>query len=253
MYKLGLKLWSTNKNYIKSALELYEKKLFDYIELFSVPDSYDEYIHYWKNLDIPFIIHAPHSAVGLNFAKKEMHNKNIELAKQAQKYADSLNAKYIIFHPGVEGNINNVIFHLKEINDSRALIENMPFYTIDGRPVCIGYSPEEIKRVLQETKVNFCFDLAHAIHAANGKNLDKFNYLKEFSNLNPKICHISDGSFDGILDAHKNLGQGTFDFEKIVKFIPNDILLSIETKKNFTDSLCDFEQDILFLSKKGIK
>lgn len=252
MYKFGLKLWSTNKNYVKPALELYEKNIYDYIELFSVTNSYDAYIDYWKNLEIPFIIHAPHSAVGLNLAKKKMFKQNMSLAQEAQKYADSLNAKYIIFHPGIEGNINNVIFHLKEINDSRVLIENMPFYTIDGRPVCIGFSPDEIKEVLKQSNVNFCFDLAHAIHAANGKNLDKLNYLKEFSNLKPKVCHISDGYFDGILDTHKNLGQGTFDFEEIVKFIPNDILLSIETKKNFNDSLRDFERDILFLRKMGL-
>ena len=40
MYKLGLKLWSINTDvYYEEAKKLYEKKLFDYIELYVVPNS----------------------------------------------------------------------------------------------------------------------------------------------------------------------------------------------------------------------
>ena len=76
MFKIGLKLWSTNKNYVDEARRLYDAGVFDYIELFSVPDSYSEFINTWKSLDIPYVIHGPHYTTGLNFADKKCFEKN---------------------------------------------------------------------------------------------------------------------------------------------------------------------------------
>ena len=64
--KLGLKIWSRNGNYVQPAVDLYEKGMFDYIELFAVPGS-ASYIEKWENLDIPFVLHAPHSQKRLLF------------------------------------------------------------------------------------------------------------------------------------------------------------------------------------------
>ena len=56
MYKFGLKLWSINKNYIDTAKKLYDENIYDYIELYAIPSSFDEYAHIWKSLNIPYII-----------------------------------------------------------------------------------------------------------------------------------------------------------------------------------------------------
>ncbi len=254
MYKIGLKLWSTNKNYIQPAIELYEKKVYDYIELFVVPDSYDEYISLWKKLDIPFIIHAPHSFVGLNMAKKEMLSENLRLAKQAQRFADDLNAKFIIFHPGIDGDIKQTVYQLNRVDDPRILIENKPYYTIDKKLVCNGYSPEDIEFVIKNTGVDntsagFCFDIGHAIYSANAQGIDWYNYLLRFKKLKPKIYHLTDGDISGVVDQHEHLGVGSFDFKKIVDLFQKDSYITVETKKDYKYSLNDFEKDVLFLKK----
>ena len=69
--KLGLKLWSINTDfYLKEAVKLYEKGIYDYIELYVVPESLDT-LSEWKKLKIPFIIHHSHFAQGFNLAKAE--------------------------------------------------------------------------------------------------------------------------------------------------------------------------------------
>ena len=60
MHKLGLKLWSINTDYYyDEAIRLYNDGIFDYIELYVVPNS-TETIDKWKKINIPFSLHAPH-------------------------------------------------------------------------------------------------------------------------------------------------------------------------------------------------
>ncbi|MCK4650916.1 sugar phosphate isomerase/epimerase [Candidatus Babeliales bacterium] len=249
MFKYGLKLWSTNKNYIKDAISLYENNFYDYIELFSVPDSFKNNISLWKNLKIPYVIHAPHSAVGLNFAKKESFKKNLKLAYEAKRFADELNSDIIIFHPGIDGDINQTVFQLNKIFDERIVVENKPYFGLVDDLVCVGNSPEQINFIMEKTGVGFCLDIGHAIYSANAQKVEPFSYLKEFVKLSPKIFHLCDGDFNGIYDQHKHFGKGNFNFEKIFKILPENAYISVETEKSFKDSLNDFEEDIIYLIK----
>lgn len=253
MRKLGLKLWSTNDKYIDYAVRLYEEKFYDYIELFAVPDSYKEFIGLWKNLKIPYVLHAPHFSCGLNFAKREAFKNNLKLVDETLKFADTLNVQIIIFHPGIGGDIKETAFQLKQIKDSRIVLENKPYYVLNGDLICNGNSPEEIKYVLQEAGVGFCFDIGHAICSANAKKIEPFEYLKRFSILNPSLYHLSDGDWNGVWDEHRHFGAGSYDFEKIFGLIPQNCLISVETKKDFDNSLKDFEKDIEFLRNLMVK
>ncbi|MFH1644461.1 MAG: TIM barrel protein, partial [bacterium] len=202
-----------------------------------------------KNLEIPFIIHAAHSAKGLNLAKKEFLNNNLKLAQEAFKFADDLKAETVIFHPGIEGDIKETVRQLKKIKDPRIIVENKPYYGIYDNVICNGNSPEEIKFVIDETGIGFCLDLGHAIYSANAQKIDPFFYIEEFLKLKPKMFHISDGDMNGVYDEHKNIGKGSFDLRQILNLIPNDSMISVETNKNYEDSLKDFEQDIANLKK----
>ena len=66
MINLGLKLGSKDTQYADDILRYYAEGVFQYIELFAISDTYRETISYWKQFKIPFGIHAPHSAAGLN-------------------------------------------------------------------------------------------------------------------------------------------------------------------------------------------
>jgi len=247
MYKIGLKLWSTNQNYIKEAIHLFEKGVYQYIELFAVPGSYEKFINLWKSLNIPYVIHAPHSYVGLNPAKKEKRNENLKLINETMRFANDLNVEIIIFHPGVNGEIKETAYQLGQIKDPRIVVENKPFLGLNDE-ICNGSTLEEIKFVIDKAKVGFCFDIGHAINSANYQKIEHFKYLNEFNKLQPKIYHLTDGDFNGVYDEHKHLGKGSYDIKRIVvEILPTDCLITVETNKNFKDSLRDFEEDAYFL------
>jgi len=248
--ELGLKLFSINENYVKEAVKLFEQKVYDFIELYVVPDSFESCINLWKPLNIPFIIHAPHFRNGVNLAKKEGFEQNIKFAKEAQEFADELNAEYIIFHPGITGNIEETARQLNIINDSRILIENKPYFTVLGdENICNGNSPEEIKFILENAKTGFCLDIGHCFCSANAQKIKPFDYLKQFLELNPKMFHLVDNDFSSVMDKHLHFGDGNFDIKKILNCLPDTAKITLETYKDSKENLDDFIKDIEFIKK----
>ncbi len=228
-------------------------KIFMTIELYAIPSSFDEYAHLWKLLNIPYIIHAPHFMHGINFSSEEKLKDNIKLAYEALKYADYLNADKVIFHSGIKGDYKETARQIKMINDERILIENKPYRvavetgTLSLNDVCVGYNPEQIRYIIQESGAGLCLDIGHGICAANSLHIDYVSFLKEFISLNPYMFHISDGQINGTQDKHYNIGKGTFDFNMLFSLIPENAVISVETEKSSKDNLDDFVCDIKFL------
>ncbi len=253
MYKFGLKLWSINKNYIDIAKKLYDENIYDYIELYAIPSSFDEYAKMWKSLNIPYIIHAPHFMHGLNFSYKDKLDDNIKLSYEALKYADYLHADKVIFHSGIKGDYKETAYQIKLIHDERILIENKPYHvaiesnSLSLNDVCVGYSPEQIKYIMQESGAGLCLDIGHGICAANSLNINYISFLKEFIDLKPYMFHISDGNINGTIDKHYNIGKGSFDFNKLFSIIPENAIISVETEKTSQDNLDDFVHDMELL------
>ncbi|EKE02079.1 MAG: AP endonuclease [uncultured bacterium] len=243
----GLKLWSINENYVEQAKKLYDNGVYDYIELYSVPNSYNRFAKIWKSLEIPYIIHAPHFMSGLKLSKREFFENNMILAEEAKRYADLLNAKFIIFHPGIDGDIDESIHQLNKIDDNRILVENKPYYAVKEKLVCNGNSPEEIKHIMENTGVGFCLDIGHAICAANTRKIEPMNYIKDFLKLNPNMYHLTDGQYESEKDRHDHFGKGNYDIKSILGIIPEPATITIETYKDYQDSLDDFKEDIMFL------
>lgn len=250
MKKYGLKLWSINKNYINAAKNLYEQGIYDYIELYAVPESFNEYACLWKELNIPYIIHAPHFLNGINFSNYEQEKENLRLAYDALKYADFLNAEKIIFHPGIKGDYKESARQIKLINDKRILIENKPknvaveTNTLSLSDICVGYNIQEIRYIMEESGAGFCLDIGHATCAANSMGIDYKYQLEDFIKLNPYMYHISDGEISSSIDKHYHIGSGSYDFKTIFSLIPDDAIISVETEKNSKDNLDDFIDDV---------
>ena len=247
----GLKLWSINNNYISEAIRLYQEGYYQYIELYAVQKTYDKCIDLWVHLrdknNIPFVIHAPHSLGGMNLSQGEFLSTNLTLANEAKQFADTLRADTIIFHPGVGGNKEETVFQLNKINDRRILIENKPYYAIGKKEICIGYSPEDIEYIMRNANVGFCFDIVHAICAANAINEPYMNYLKRFLALEPSMFHLVDCELNSLEDNHLNPGKGSIDIPVIIKLIPAGKRITIETDKSSNNDLKDFEADVLYL------
>lgn len=249
MFRFGLKLWSNNKNYVKEAVALYEKGIYQYIELYVLPDIDDIQVSVWKDLHVPYVIHAPHFRDGLNLANKELNENNLLLIKKTQKIADALKANKIIIHPGIAGDISETVRQLKEIKEMRALIENKPHYALDDGLICNGATIEEIKFILDNTDAGFCLDIGHAFCAANANKIEPLEYLKQLLVLNPEMFHLTDGEKDGIFDRHYHFGKGNYIIRGITDLLPKDAIITVETVKDSEDNLNDFIRDIEFLAR----
>jgi len=247
MFRYGLKLWSTNTQYAKHAVSLYDAGRYSFIELFIVPGSLETHLSIWEQLSIPFLLHAPHSLAGLNPARRELESQNLKLAAEVFRFADRLDADKLVFHPGIEGTLEETVRQLSIMADNRIIIENKPYLGI-GNVICNGTTPDEIRFIMEKTGVGFCLDLGHAICAANAKSVAPLDYVKEFKSLAPILYHLSDGELEGVLDEHYHLGHGTYDIAALLTDIPEGSQITVETDKDFKDSLVDFERDIIFLN-----
>jgi endonuclease IV len=245
--QIGLKLGSKDKMYTQDILSLYEQGYFQYIELFAVPESFDDIIEYWKQFAIPFVMHAPHSFAGMNLSLKEQRNNNRKKLQETFRFADSLHAEYIIFHFGVDGDIEESIYQLRPFADSRCLIENKPIKGLNNEK-CIGSIPSEIKHITNELHIGFCLDFGHAICAANSQKQEPLTLIKEFRALNPAMYHLTDGNYTSEYDSHLHYGQGTFPIEELLQLVPDMVKLTNEAKHGSNESLDDFREDIIFIS-----
>src|SRR3989338_7716917 len=143
--KVGLKLWSSNAFYIKSATDLYDDGVFDYVELYVVAGSVESSLEQWKRTKFPFILHAPHAYGGLNFSLKECAAGNRTLIGEVGAFHSALDPKMVIFHPGVQGSIEETIRQIqmfkKEFPDifKSAVLENKPKLGLKAE-ICVGAS-----------------------------------------------------------------------------------------------------------------
>ena len=250
--RIGLKLWSVNTDYYyEEAKRLYLEGIFDYIELYVVPGSLFS-LPQWKCLDIPYIIHHPHFAQGFNLAEAEKEKSNRAIYGEVKKFADELRAPHIIFHGGIDGCVEETARQLMMLEEPRALIENKPFVALPNRmggEYCRGATLEELQYIMTRTGCGFCFDVGHAVCAANSLQLVPYTYLQELNALQPKMYHLSDvADMSSPYDAHPHLGTGELDIAKLKKeLFPMDAVISVETNKNSKTELNDFKEDCQWL------
>jgi len=247
MPKIGLKLWSTNLNYISAARDLFARKVFDYIELFTVPGSL-ETIPRWKELDIPYVLHAPHSYSGFNLANEVCRDTNFEFVRQAYSFFYALTPDYVIFHPGFNGDLHESIFQFRSFGEQypsmyqKVVIENKPQLGLRDE-ICVGASPKDMRSLLAGTGRGFCLDFGHAICYSVAVKKEWKNVLAEFLMMKPMIYHLCDGFFSA-KDAHEHLGDGEFDLSYLMGLVDQDKHVTLEIKKDNPDSLNDFSLDV---------
>ena len=250
MRKIGLKLWNINVDfYPKEAQKLFYDEIFDYIELYIVPNNLDK-IKVWKKLNIPIDIHAPHYAHKLNLSKKESYDLNYKKYLEAKRYADELDSQIIVFHGGAGGSYKETADQLSKFCDNRIIIENKPYDTLDfvNENYYVGASFEEITYIMENAKCGFCLDVGHAICAANSFGINPYEYIERFCTLNPLRIHLSDININTKKDMHLNYGCGNINFKTLFNILPN-CPITIETNKKTKFGLEDFRQDAIFLKK----
>lgn len=242
-------MWSTDVDCCGSVQELYRKGVFKYIELFVVPGSCQRCLGCWNFKNIPYVLHAPHSYAGLNFAEKCNESKNEKLVEEVELFRETLQPSWIIFHPGINGSIDETI---RQINLFRknyqklfaiSLIENKPKIGLNGE-LCVGASPDEIRKCILSTEIGFCLDIGHSIYYAKWAGLEYKGVVKSFDNLEPTLYHLSDGDVDSATDQHLNFGNGNFDLPWVIRVIPDHSSVTIETQRKIKNVFSDFLRDV---------
>ncbi|MCX5679377.1 MAG: TIM barrel protein [Candidatus Omnitrophica bacterium] len=247
MPKIGLKLWSTNLSYIPAAMDLFAKKTFDYIELFTVPGSLST-IPKWKGTVIPYVLHAPHSMAGFNPADPACRKTNLNIIKQVDEFFCALSPMFVIFHPGLNGSEAEAVSQFRSFGKAypsmykKTIIENKPQVGLQDER-CLGASPEEMRSLLRGTGCGFCLDFVHAICYSVFVGEPWKNALVRFLAMDPSVYHLCDGSYS-VKDTHKPLGEGELDLPYLISLIGPKKYVTLETKKAYTDSLDDFIQDV---------
>ena len=235
--KYGLKLWSINTVLIDEAVRLIDEKVFDYIELFVIPDS--EITPFL--IDVPYIIHIPHEKFGVNIGAPSVNEYTLQKIDESIIWADQLNAKHLILHAG-HSSMHHATNLLRELSDSRLLIENMPKVGLDGEAM-IGYSPAQIEELIGDSDIGVCLDFGHAVKAAVSLGVDYKGYVQGFMRLEPRVFHVSDGRLSGERDEHMGIGEGEYDFGFLMRCVERSRseMVTMETPRV---SQCSLAEDV---------
>jgi len=226
---LGLKIWSINTDLIDEAVSLIHAGLFAYLELMPVPHTD---IRPFLGRNIPYIIHS----VEVDIADPACRKESLQAVQECLRWADVLCVPWVILHPW-RGDIHAATGFIKDLNDSRIIIENMPYIGLDGFPL-LGSRPVEIDCFKRESGCGFCLDLNHAVKAACAYDIPYPQYLESFVALNPTMFHLSDGTLDGGKDVHLAIGEGEYDMKLLLDLIARsgeEIYVTLEVPKHHGD------------------
>ena len=258
MRNFGLKVYSIdfikNIEFVKDAEKALKEGKFGYMELFALPDSFDKTKEAVVALrSIKTIIHAPNAPFNFNTSDPSLFKENQHKLYDSQQFADMLDAKMIILHPGFghdEAGFNENIRQFRAFNEQRLTVENLPLICSSTKHELQGVTPQEIKRFQEEVGCKFCLDFSHAICGANSYKRDVYEVLDEFRVLKPDMYHLCDGDMADIDDAHLHYGEGNYDLKRLVlDYTSENALITMETGHDIPSSVKPWLEDLAYIQK----
>lgn len=228
-----------------SDIELAKKlsTMFDFIEIFYKPEL-NKIVSKILLIDAPWVVHSLHYP-DVNLSKD---NGSIEKVKKVIDFAELINARKVIVHPGTGNSkqeIGTLLKNYKEIVDyAKAkkitiLAENIPYHSDIDSSTCFGKAPAEIQKIMETTGCGFVLDFSHAQSASISVKRNFTNFLDEFLRLGPTMFHLCDGMTGQPRDMHLPLGKGTFNIKQLCSFIGDKqvtLEVSPPTLENFRQS-----------------
>ena len=260
MHRLGFKLFTTdiqnNPNFTAETIEFVrEHELETYIELMVIPSTTEEILKKFQNFlsGIEVVIHAPHNSMGFDTGCQDCFADNVKILSYAQKAADMLCSRYIIVHAGCgrgQKHIEETARQFRLFNDSRIVVENLPYKAENVKAYMHGTTPEQIKYIMDETTCGFCFDFSHAICASNSLGLDINKQLAGFYSLKPSLYHLCDGNIRGSEDKHLHYGEGNFPLGLFLQeYVSLEALITMETGTKIPTDASAWIEDFNYLRK----
>lgn len=202
-----------------------------------------------KSYCLEYSLHAPFADINIASPSKHMLIASMKRLKQSMAYANKLDAKLWVFHPGTQTGIsqfypgadwkqnNQSIQELYETAEEYGLniaVENLP-----AKYWFFMNKPEEFVKFYRETNlpIGIAMDLGHA-------NLEA--QIEPFFNiLADKIIHIHASDNNGLDDQHLGIGQGKIDwnwFSQTIRKLGYDKTVIIESTTCVSESLQKMRQ-----------
>jgi sugar phosphate isomerase/epimerase len=202
-----------------------------------------------KKFGLEYTLHAPFADINIASPSKTMLNASMKRLKQSMAYANALDAKVWVFHPGTqtgisqfypgadwEQNIQSIteLYEKAEEYGVNIAIENLP-----AKYWFFMSKPEEFTRFFRETSlpIGIALDLGHA-------NLEA-QIQPFFSMLADKIVHIHASDNDGADDQHLGIGKGKIDYDwfaQTIKKMGYDKSVIVESVTDVPDSIKKLKQ-----------
>jgi deoxyribonuclease-4 len=238
--KIGIKIWPDNAEY---AFEISEHV--DFIEIMA---KRGEDFSFLSDIDLPFVIHAEHNDFGVNFTDVTKLALSKESSGFALELADRLNARTIIFHPGLmDGTQNTKAEHaiefLKSMKDNRIVLENVLLREpIKNRNFeCPFATPDGMAKIMAETNKGMCLDFSHAQITSTQLGIDYIKTLEKFIEMRPRHFHACGGVEGDEKDMHIHLWEGNLNIAAFRHMLPKTAWVTLETPCDLEGQLRDIE------------
>jgi sugar phosphate isomerase/epimerase len=197
-----------------------------------------------KSFDLEYSLHAPFADINIASPSKSMLNASMKRLKQSMGYANELDVKVWVFHPGAKTGIGQFYpgadwkQNIQSIKELCCVAEelglNIALENLPAKYYFFMSTAEDFVRFYRETNlpVGIVMDLGHA--NLEGQIEPFFNLLAD------KITHIHASDNDGAEDQHLGVGQGKINYEwfaETIKKMGYDKSVIIESITDVTLSI----------------
>lgn len=202
-----------------------------------------------KSYGLEYSLHAPFADINIASPSKAMLSGSIKRLKESMRYANEMDAKLWVFHPGARTGISQFypnaewrqnIASIQELyKEAEELGVNIALENLPAKYWFLMNTPEDFNKMYRETSlpIGIVLDLGHA--NLEGQIQPFFNQLAD------KIIHIHASDNVGIDDDHLGIGYGKIDYgwfaETIDKLGYNRTVI-IESTQHVPESIKKLKQ-----------
>jgi sugar phosphate isomerase/epimerase len=197
-----------------------------------------------KSHDLEFTMHAPFADINIASPSKTSLAASMKRLKQSLIYADALDAKLWVFHPGARTGITQFYPGAEWKQNTESIQElykqaeelgvNIALENLPAKYWFLMKSPEDFNKFYKETNlpIGIVLDLGHA--NLEGQIQPFFNQLAD------KIIHVHASDNFGDDDAHLGVGYGKIDynwFAETLKKLGYDRTVVVESVTHVPESI----------------
>lgn len=202
-----------------------------------------------KSHNLEYTLHAPFADINIASPSKAMLAASMKRLKQSMLYANAIDAKVWVFHPGAKTGIGQFypngdwkqnIQSIEQLyKQAEELGLNIALENLPAKYYFFMSKAEDFARFYHETNlpVGIVLDLGHA--NLEGQNEPFFKLLTD------KIVHIHASDNDGEEDQHLGIGKGKIDynwFAETLNKIGYDKTVIIESITDVPQSIQKLQQ-----------